>query len=47
MTDRRVTGLILRSQLLVLLRRGHLQDSQGRLVKRVRLPLPPFPPLSL
>ena len=36
MTDRRVTGLVLRSQLLVLLRRGHLQDVDGRLVKRVR-----------
>uniref|UniRef100_A0A061QZ88 Chloride channel protein n=1 Tax=Tetraselmis sp. GSL018 TaxID=582737 RepID=A0A061QZ88_9CHLO len=34
-TDRRVTGLILRSQLLVLLRRGHFQDSHGRLIKQV------------
>ena len=33
-TDRRVTGLVLRSQLLVLLRRGHLQNASGELIKR-------------
>jgi len=34
-SDKRVTGLVLRSQLLVLLRRGHFQDSSGNLIKQV------------